>query len=190
MVVSLAGLRGCVSRQPPLEIYSDMKRQPKLRPQTANPFFADQMSSRLPVPGTIPRGAPYADAPVNTGRRLGATNWLETGPLPVTAQLLTRGQERYLIFCAPCHSPVGDGNGINIRYGMIRAANYHDRRLVRMADGEIFNTLSNGKNLMAAYGSQVAIADRWAIVAYIRALQRSRLGTLEDVPGQFMSSIK
>jgi mono/diheme cytochrome c family protein len=189
-VVSIAGFRGSLSRRPPLEVFPDMKRQPKLRPQKPNAFFADQRSSRLPVPGTVPTGALLLDTPVGTGRIPGTTNWVETNPLPLTAELLARGRERYTIYCSPCHSGVGDGNGVITKYGLLRAGNYHDPRLVRMADGELFNTISAGKNQMASYASQVSVTDRWAIIAYIRALERTRLGRLEDVPAESRSSLK
>lgn len=189
-VVSLAGFRGHLFRQPPLEILRDMKRQPKLRPQKPFEFFADGMGSRLPVPGTIPRGAPFADLPVNTGRHPGTTNWVETNPLPLTAELLARGRERYTIYCSPCHSAAGDGNGIITKYGLLRAGNYHDPRLVRMTDGELFNTVTVGKNQMPSYAAQVAVADRWAIIAYLRVLQRTRLGTLEDVPSELRGTLR
>ena len=180
-VVSVAGLRGRLSRQPPLEVFPDMKRQPKLRPQKPNDFFADPTSSRLPVPGTIAAGAPLELTPVNTGRAPGTTNWIQANPLPITAQLVARGRERFTIYCSPCHSAAGDGNGIATKYGMLRAGNFHDPRIVRMADGEIFHTITTGKNLMPSYASQVTVTDRWATIAYLRALERSRLGNIEDV---------
>jgi mono/diheme cytochrome c family protein len=189
-VVGVAGFRGGISRQPPLEIFPDMKRQPRLRPQKPNPFFADERSSRLPVPGTIARGSPFEDIPVNTGRATGTTNWVETNPLPVSAELLARGRERYVIYCSRCHGETGDGNGITTKYGMLRAGNFHDPRLIRMADGEIFNTVTAGKNLMPSYASQVTLTDRWAVIAYVRTLQRTRLGTLDDVPEAIRPSLK
>jgi len=189
-VVSVAGFRGSLSRRPPLEVFPDMKRQPKLRPQKPNAFFADQKSSRLPVPGTLARGVAFEDVPVNTGRITGTTNFVETNPVPITAELLARGRERYTIYCSPCHSAAGDGNGITTKYGMLRAANYHDPRLVRMPDGEIFNTITQGKGLMSSYASQVSGPDRWAIIAYIRVLERARLGNLDDVPAEIRPTLK
>ena len=183
-VVGLAGFRGALFRKPPLEVFPDMKRQAKLRPQKPYAFFADQTTSRLPVPGTIARGTPYEDIPLNTGRISGTTNWVDTNPRPITAELLARGRERYTVYCSPCHSAAGDGNGIITKYGMLRAGNYHDPRIVRMSDGEIFNTITQGKNQMASYASQVSLDDRWAIIAYVRALQRTRLGTSADVPAE------
>jgi mono/diheme cytochrome c family protein len=103
-------------------------------------------------------------------------------PTEVTASLLARGRERYTIHCSPCHGVVGDGKGITAKYQMVGMANYLDPRLVAMPDGEIFNTITHGKNLMGAYGGNVDIPDRWAIIAYVRVLQRSRLATMDDVP--------
>src|SRR5208282_3670066 len=119
--VGVLGLRGSHSRRPPLYIFPDMERQPKLRPQTANAFFDDSMSSRLPVAGTIARSQPiqlgdksvypWKDTPVTTGRVTGTTNFVELNPLPVTAEVLQRGEEVFNIVCAACHSKLGDGNG-------------------------------------------------------------------------------
>jgi hypothetical protein len=199
-VISLAGFRGSRSRQPPIELFPDMVRQNKARPQSPSEFFADERSSRAWPEGTVERSQPYEvngrlllingkpvypfeDAPMNTGRITGTTNFVETSPMPMTRQLLDRGQERYQIYCLPCHGPAGDGKGITGKYGMISMANFHDERLVKMGDGEIFNTLSAGKlPLMPAYGPIVPVEDRWAVIAYIRALQRSQLATVEDVP--------
>jgi mono/diheme cytochrome c family protein len=198
-VVSIAGFRGSASRRPPIEIFPDMDRQPKLRPQTAAGFFNNGMSSRLPVAGTIARSQPYQmgdqvvypfeDTPVNSGRITGTTNFVETNPLPITAELLKRGRERFQIYCQPCHGAGGDGKGITSKYGMVNIANFHDQRLVVMPDGEIFNTITHGKNLMGAYGPNVAVLDRWAIIGYVRVLQRSRLATTNDVPEQLRSAL-
>ena len=184
VVLGVAGFRGQSSRRPPLELIPDMDRQPKLRPQAPNEFFANGLSSRLPVSGTVARGSSYGETPLNTGRVAGTTNWLENNPLPITAALMKRGQERYNISCLPCHGPVGDGKGITTRYGMIGVANFHDPsgKFVVMTDGEIFNTITHGKNLMLPYGPLITVNDRWAIVAYVRALQRSRLASKEEVP--------
>ena len=133
---------------------------------------------------------PFEDNPVNTGRIPVTTNFVERIPLPLTEQLLARGQQRYTIHCAPCHGAAGDGKGITSKYGMIAMANFHDARLVKMPDGEIFNTITYGKNLMGAYGPNVTLPDRWAIIAYVRALERSRLASLDDVPEGLRSTLK
>ena len=131
------------------------------------------------------RGAAYEDSPFNTGKVPGTTNWVATLPIPVTAELLERGQQRFTISCSPCHGQLGDGKGITSKLGMAVIADLHDtktRKVVQQADGEIFNTISYGKNLMGPYGGLVSVEDRWAIIAYVRTLQRSRLAALDDVP--------
>lgn len=112
----------------------------------------------------------------------GSTNWIEISPVEITEALMERGHQRYDIHCTPCHGAAGDGKGITSKYGMVAVANFHDARLVSMTDGEIFSTITNGKNLMGPYGANIKIEDRWAIIAYLRALQRSRLSTMDDVP--------
>jgi mono/diheme cytochrome c family protein len=162
-----------------------MDRQPKLRPQTGNSFFKDGLSSQQPIDGVVARGAAYQDIPANTGKVPGTTNWVLTIPVPVTAQLMARGRERYDISCSPCHGAQGDGKGITTKFGMAVIADLHDgatRKLPQLADGAMFGTISYGKGLMQGYAASLTIEDRWAIVAYVRALQRSRLGTMDDVP--------
>jgi mono/diheme cytochrome c family protein len=191
--VGVLGFRGSHSRKSPLYIFPDMERQPKLRPETANAFFANGMSSRLPVEGTISRGQPiqvgkdlvypWQDSPVTSGRVTGTTNFVEVNPLPVTDELLQRGEHVFNITCAACHSKLGDGKGVPNRIGaMAVVANLHDKRIVELTDGELFNTVSNGKGVMQGYGPTLPIEDRWAAVAYLRALQLSRLGSLDEVP--------
>lgn len=192
LVMAIAGKRGDMSRRSPIEVFPDMDRQLKLRPMQPNSFFANGLSSQPHVPGTIARSTPlqtaagpvmpYEDAPVNTGHKPGTTNYVELNPLALNLDLLKRGQQRYTINCAPCHGQLGDGNGITKKYGMTVVANLHDKRIVEMGDGEIFYVISNGRNLMQSYASQVDVQDRWAIVAYVRALQLARLGNIDDVP--------
>ena len=201
IVVGLAGFRGHLSRRPPIEIFPDMNRQLKLRPQQANGFFANGLSSQLPPAGTIARTTPiethdgpaypYEDVPVNTGYVIGTTNFIATNPLPVTATLLQRGRERFDIDCTPCHGALGDGNGMTKKLGLMPAvANLQDKRIVEMTDGEIFNTITRGKNLMGAYGPIVPVEDRWAIIAYLRALQLSQLGSTNDLPSTERNLLK
>ena len=151
------------------------------------------MSSQLAPDGTIAIGKPiqttagpvfpYEEAAVFTGQLPGTTNFVETNPLPVTAQLLQRGRQRFTIYCSPCHGQLGDGNGITKKIGAMGVVgNLHDRRIVEFKDGELFYVITNGRNLMGAYGPNVPVDDRWAIVAYVRALQLSRLGSIDDVP--------
>jgi len=200
-VIFVAGKRGSLSRKPPVYLFPDMDRQLKLRPQEPNGFFPNGVSSQLPVAGTVARTPPlrvgdlvvypYEDSPVLTGRIAGTTNFAELNPYPVTAQLLRRGQERFTIHCTACHGQLGDGNGITKKIGaMAVVANLHDKRIVEMPDGELFDIITHGKNLMGAYGPNVPVPDRWAIIAYLRALQLSHLGTVDDVPEALRGNLK
>jgi mono/diheme cytochrome c family protein len=182
VVLSVAGFRGGFSRRPPIELFNDMTRQPKIHPQSASDFFADGLAARPPVPGTVARDSAWADTPLNTGRVTGTTNFVELNPRPLTPELIARGRERFTIFCQPCHGPLADGRGITAPYGLVIVANLHDPRIVRLPDGELFDTITHGKNNMAAYGASIALRDRWAIIAYLRVLQLSQLGTAEDMP--------
>jgi mono/diheme cytochrome c family protein len=200
-IVGVLGFRGTHFRKPPLYIFPDMEWQLKLRPQKPSGFFANGRTSQLPVPGTIARSAPiqtaagavfpYEDSPVNSGHLTGTTNYVEINPMPITAALLKRGQQRFTINCSPCHGQLADGNGITRKIAaMAVVANLHDARIVKMTDGELFYVITNGRNLMGAYGANVTVEDRWAIVAYLRALQFSQLGTLDDVPEALRASLK
>jgi mono/diheme cytochrome c family protein len=191
--VGIAGFQGRMSRRPPLEVFPDMDRQLKLRPAQPNNFFPNGLSSQLPPPGTVARSEPlqtinglvyaFEDAPVNTGRVTGTTNFVETNPRPVTGALLRRGRERFDIYCASCHGALGDGSGITKKLGVMpTVANLQDKRIVAMADGEIFNTITHGKSTMGAVGPILPVADRWAVIAYLRALQLSQLGAVDDLP--------
>ncbi len=199
--VGVLGVRGTHFRHPPLYIFPDMEWQLKLRPQKPNAFFTNGISSQPHVPGTIPRGAPiqtaqgpvfpYEDSPVNTGLVTGTTNYVEVNPLPITAALLERGRQRFTINCSPCHGQLADGDGITKKIGaMAIVANLHDKRIVEMADGELFWVITNGRNNMGAYGPNVTVQDRWAIISYLRALQLSQLGSIDDVPEALRATLK
>jgi mono/diheme cytochrome c family protein len=201
VTVGVLGKRGDLSRRRPIQIFPDMKRQAKLRPQAANGFFANGITSQLPPPGTIAQEQPlrlgnqeiysFEDAPVNTGRATGTTNFVEVNPLPVTAPLLERGQRQFNIHCAPCHGQTGEGNGITKKIGaMAVVANLHDKRIVQLTDGELFHTVGYGKGVMQGYAGQLAREDRWAVVAYLRALQLSRLGAVEDLAPENRTKLK
>lgn len=190
-VMAILGKRGSVSTKPPLEIFRDMDRQPKyFRPQQPSAVFANGRSSQEFVPGTVARGDHFQNNAVNTGKQPGTTNFVETIPVPVTEQLMARGQQRYNIYCLPCHDPAGTGNGIVKKYGYATVRSLHEPIITRQADGEIFNTITHGKATMMPYGSQISIEDRWAIVAYVRALQRSRLASTNEVPAQLQAGLK
>jgi hypothetical protein len=201
IVAGVLGVRGTHFRKPPLYIFPDMEFQLKLRPQKENGFFTNGLTSQLPIPGTIARSAPlqtangpvypYEDSPVNTGHITGTTNFIENNPMPITAALLKRGQQRFTINCTPCHGQTGEGKGITQKIGaMAVVANLHDKRIVELPDGEIFFVISNGRNLMGSYGANVTVEDRWAIIAYLRALQLSRLGKIDDLPQELRGTFK
>jgi len=128
---------------------------------------------------------------VNTGHITGTTNFVEINPLPITEELMKRGQQRFTINCSPCHGATAEGNGITKKIGaMAVVANLHDKRIVEMTDGELFYVITNGRNLMGGYGANVTVQDRWAIIAYLRALQLARLGTIDDVPQDLRATLK
>ena len=199
--VLIAGRRGDISRNRPIQIFPDMKKQAKLRPQTANTFFASGFSSQLPQPGTVAQSGPqtiggkevypFEDTPVNTGRVPGTTNLIAVNPVPVTAEMLNRGQRQYNIYCAPCHGQGGLGDGITKKIGaMAVVANLHDARIVGLPDGELFHIVSQGKSLMQGYAAQISVEDRWAVIAYLRALQLSRLGSVDDLSPEVRARFK
>lgn len=189
LVLSLAGFRGQISRKPPLFVFPDMDRQPKYQPQHESDFFADNRTSRLPVPGTVARGSAVQDIPLNTGLITGSTNYVEVNPMAITPDLLEQGRGRFGIYCAPCHGQTGAGDGITTRFGMAIIANLNDPRIVAMPDGELFDVITNGRNQMAPYADKLSVEDRWAVIAYLRALQLARLGSIEDVPQSVRQSL-
>jgi mono/diheme cytochrome c family protein len=173
-VVALAGCaRGCTSSRPPIHINPSMDDQPKVRPQTASSFFFNGASMREPVPGTVPIGGLKEDAAFFTGK--GADGqFVASIPRPVDDALLERGRQRYTIYCQPCHDARGDGQGILFQRGKVPTATFHDPKIVKYADGQIFDVITNGQGLMSGYRWPIPPADRWAIVAYVRELQRER----------------
>ena len=133
----------------------------------------------------------FEDAPVNTGRVTGATNFVELNPFPVTATFLARGQRQFNIYCAPCHGQTGEGTGITKKIGaMAVVANLHDKRVVELTDGEVFGIVSHGKGVMQGYAPQISREDRWAVIAYLRALQLSRLGSVDDLAAETRAKLK
>ncbi|MDQ5845601.1 MAG: cytochrome c [Acidobacteriota bacterium] len=183
---------------------SDMQDQPKMKPYRGTTFFKDGLSSRQPIPGTVARGLLNADSEYFTGKKAGrsapsasqptagpqpsGTNVVggtpqgaaaypddvEAFPLPVTQNLVVRGKERYEIFCSACHGLTGNGDGMIVRRGFRRAASFNDDRLRQAPVGHFFDAISNGWGAMPSYAHQVPVKDRWAIIAYIRALQLSQ----------------
>jgi len=201
-VVSLAGFRGVHSAKAPLEIFVDMVRNPRYDPQHESDFYADTRAARPPVPGTVPLGYTVPNAFLSTGANSNkldqqpgafsnAPDYYNSGriagmygdgiPLKVDRAVLDRGRERFNINCAVCHGPMGLGNGITSQYGLVGIANFHDARIRTMPDGQIFNTITWGNKTMGAYGSNISVEDRWAIITYIRALERADGASINEV---------
>ncbi|HYM59350.1 MAG TPA: cytochrome c [Thermoanaerobaculia bacterium] len=157
-----------------------MAVQPTYKPLAESDFFADGMSARPRIPGTVARGELVVDPFLETGKINGQEG--DGYPFPITAKILDRGQERFDIFCAECHGRLGDGNGMIPSRGFRRPPSYHTDRLRSMKTGYLFDVITNGFGAMPSYAVQVPVRDRWAIIAYIRALQLSQNATINDVP--------
>ncbi len=212
--LAVFGFRGQKSSRPEIEIFPDMVRQPKVRAQTELNFFADQRGGREPVEGTVPIGYEMP-MPNDEGRAVDAageqamhahlgfsegTDYYNTGkmgenwgtgiPMAVTPQLLQRGEQRFNINCMVCHGELANGDGIAKQYGLATVVSLQDDRIRNMADGEIFNTITHGKNTMMAYGPRVVVQDRWAIICYLRTLQRSQHAAAADVPPDHVADLE
>jgi mono/diheme cytochrome c family protein len=157
-----------------------MENQPKAKPLTQSDFFADQRASRLPVPGTVPHGHAKADDLLYTGKINGKD--ADIFPFPVTREVLQRGHERFDIFCAVCHDRAGTGNGMIVRRGFKQPPSYHSEALRKAPVGHFYDVVANGFGTMYPYADRISVQDRWAIVAYIRALQLSQNARWDDVP--------
>jgi len=182
-VVLFVGCKGSLSPDPPIHINPNMDFQEKFEAQEENSFFADSRAMRPPVAGTVARGFLKEDDAFYRGRKPDG-DLVESNPVNVTASFISHGQERYEIFCSVCHGSAGDGNGIIMtgKYGFVPAPSFHTDVLRDAPDGHFFNAISEGIRTMPNYATQVPVADRWAIVAYIRALQLSQNATTADVP--------
>lgn len=178
--LALCLLLGCEGTTDIERLRQEMYNQSRFEPLEKNAFFADQRSSRPWIKGTVARGQLRTDAHLYTGMVNGQP--AETFPFPITREVLQRGRERYTIYCTPCHGQQGDGRGMVVRRGMKQPPSYHIERLQNEPPGYFFDVMTNGFGAMYSYASRVKARDRWAIVAYIRALQLSQNATLDDVP--------
>jgi hypothetical protein len=178
-LAALTGCRGQTSKDSPIVGIRGMYDQPRYDMQSKVSFFADHRSMRLPVENTVSREE-ILDPAIAGGRLQDDSGYVLTIPRPVVEQrggleaLETRGQERFNIYCTPCHDKTGSGKGMAVKHGMMPPPSFHQDRIRHMPDGQMFATISNGIRNMPAYGISVPIADRWAIVAYVRALQLSQ----------------
>jgi mono/diheme cytochrome c family protein len=163
-------MRGCTSPRPPIHLNPNMDHQPKYRPQSASDYFYNGATMRQPVPGTIARGELDAIDAFHTGKDE-AGEFVVGNPLGADEAVLLRGEERYDIYCAPCHSERGDGKGVLWERAQIESADLRQERLVNAPDGQIFDTVTNGLGLMSGYKYPIPPHDRWAIIAWVRHLQ-------------------
>lgn len=202
-VVSILGFRGTKFTKTPLYIFPDMDIQAKYQPQGKNDFFANQSNDRPVVAGTVMRGygsenkevfnkdyvyAPALNPSLYSGKDE-AGDFISEFPLEVTNEIMELGRDKYSIFCMVCHGASGDGNGITKQYGMVATASYHDDRLRSMPIGELFDTVTNGKKTMLPYADKLSPAERWAVIAYVRALQRSQNAEIADVPEEYRAKL-
>lgn len=158
-------------------LHQDMGNQPKNLPLSPSDFFADGRSERMPVENTVSRDSMDND-------QLMVTKDSNNFPMPVNQGLLERGQERYRIFCSPCHGIQGDGNGMVVLRGMKRPPTFHQDRLRQSPNGYVYDVVTNGFGQMYSYSAQIPPRDRWAIVSYVRALQLSRNAKVADLPAE------
>jgi mono/diheme cytochrome c family protein len=181
-LLALAACRGDRSEDPPVHLIRNMINQPRFDPQAESELFADKRTMR-PVPAnTIAQGSAKLDDHLSLGKAADGT-FAKGFPFEVDTAFVKRGQERYNIYCTPCHGPLGVGNGIVTTRGFnIPPTNLHEERIRNMPEGEIFNVITNGVRNMPAYSTQVPLRDRWAIVSYVRALERSQNAKIDDVP--------
>lgn len=184
----LAGCRGQPSEKSPIHLVPDMDWQPKFQPQEENPFFEDGRAMRPLVPGTIPQGHLNEDDAYYRGKE--GDKYVAVAPIEVNAKVLDRGQQRYGIYCAPCHDQAGHGQGMVVKRGFPLPLDLSSERVLEMPDGEIFEVISNGVRNMPSYRNQIPVEDRWAIVAWVRVLQRSQHASIDDVPAELRDRIE
>ena len=193
ILLAMGLLAGCssVQRGTPLQVWDDMKHQSKFKAQApVDGIFADGRSNRLQPEDTVARGHFKADSPFETG--MDGAMYVGKMPVPMTLALIQQGQVKFNIYCSPCHDQTGMGHGIvPTHVPTWQPSNLTDDRLVEAADGDIFNVITNGRRTMPAYRFQIVTADRWAIIAYVRALQRASHSKPDEVPaGTTIAALK
>lgn len=189
ILVSGGCYRGKPSKVPPIHINPNMDDQPRFNAQKASDFFEDGRAMRDLIEGTLPRGFLREDVVYYTGKDASG-KLVKKSPVAPTMEILKRGQERFNIYCSPCHSRLGDGKGMVVQRGMFPPPTYHQARIRDIEDGHIFDVITNGIRNMPSYRSQIPVSDRWAIVNYLRVLQRSQNAKLKDIPESERVKIK
>jgi hypothetical protein len=185
--LALAACRGGPSDAPPVHMNPNMDTQPRYDPQGLSKLFEDRRTMRVPVEGTIPKGHLNEDDAYYTGKD--GDKYVLKIPVPITEQMLARGQERFNIYCTPCHDKLGSGKGMVALRGYPTPTDFHGAYARGITDGQVYSAIAYGVRNMPSYGAQVPVADRWAIVAYVRALQFSQNATIEDVPAEKRASL-
>lgn len=189
----VAMVSGCYQGRPsektPIHVNPNMDNQEKYKALGSNEFFPDAANMRQPVAGTIARGNLREDVQYYTGKDA-AGQFVAKNPVPLTMEVMKRGENRFNIYCSPCHSRAGDGKGIVVQYNFIPPPTFHQDRLRLERDGYIFDVMTNGIRNMQPYRNQVPVSDRWAIVHYLRALQRSQNAAKSDVPADIIGTVK
>jgi mono/diheme cytochrome c family protein len=180
LTTAIAACQGMPSEKPPVHVNPNMDWQDRFNAQEVNPFFEDNRADRQPVEGTVSRGDLQADIAYYQGI-VDNGNFVSKIPATVSAELIMRGKERYNIYCSMCHGGTGVGNGIITNYGIVPPPSFYDERIVNMPDGEIYSAIYNGVRTMSSYRHQIPVEDRWAIVSYIRTLQRSNAVTEQEL---------
>ncbi len=178
----VAGCRGETSADPPLHGFDDMDWQPKYQANQASPLFEDGRAMRPLVDGTVAQGELREDDAMYRGKS--GDVYVATVPVPVDEALLLRGQDRFNIHCTPCHDKTGSGHGMAVKRGYPVPLDLAGDRVRGLPDGQIFEVISNGVRNMPSYRKQITVADRWAIVTWVRVLGRSQHATVDDVPGE------
>jgi mono/diheme cytochrome c family protein len=190
LILLLAGCyRGKPAEDPPIHLNPNMDDQPRYDVQQSSQFFADGLTMRQPVPGTIARGQLQEDVIYYTGRTADSV-LVKRLPVELNMELLKRGQQRYTIYCSPCHDQTGSGQGIVVKKGYLPPPTFHQQRLREVEDGHLYEVIRNGIRNMPSYRHQIGVADRWAIVAYVRALQHSQNATAADIPAEIRDKVK
>ena len=188
VVIAVLGACSGPKRSTPVEVFADMDHQQNYQPQEASAFFPDGRAARPPVAGTVSWGGLKDDDAYYRGIVDG--HYVGRNPLPLDKALLKRGRERFNIYCSPCHDRAGTGRGVVAMRAAWIATDLTEARIQEFSDGELFHIASNGKRSMPGYRFQMPERDRWAVVGYVRALQRAVNGTLDDVPPQLRQSIR
>jgi mono/diheme cytochrome c family protein len=193
-VILMTGcFREMPTEKPPIHLNQNMDDQEKFEPYEKNTFFSDGSAMRMPVPGTVARDDVKSDTAFYQGKTESG-KLVDKNPLSLTTEVMERGQERYNIYCRPCHGSVGDGQGIvylrGRDQGFVPPTNFHTDLMRGKTDGHFYDVITNGVRNMMPYRYQINEEDRWAIVHYVRALQRSQNATENDIPASMKNKVK